>query len=186
MNDNEIIGLYFSRAETAIGETDKKYGAYCRSVAFNILGSREDSEECVNDTYLKIWNAIPPKKPQHLGAFIARTARNCALDMRDRLSAAKRGGKNTASAFEELSECLPSGTDVEKQADDDELTAILDRFLGSLGYEKRMIFMKRYWHFYSVPEIANEMHISESKVKTTLFRTREKLKKYLEKEGIDI
>ena len=184
MTDNEIIELYFSRSENAISETDRKYGSLCRSVAFGILDSREDGEECVNDTYLKLWNVIPPKRPLKLCAFTVRIVRNLALNMIERASAFKRGGRYSAVAYDEISESLPDPGTVEKHVDDIELTETLERFIRSLDTEKQLIFLKRYWFFYSVSDIAEQMHISESKVKTTLMRTREKLKKYLEKEGI--
>jgi len=186
MNDNDIIELYNKRSEDAIKETDKAYGRYCRSLTFAILGNREDSEECVNDTYMRLWELIPPKRPPRLGAFTAKIARNLALNRRESLAADKRGGGMSAVDYDEISECLPAGDTVEKKADENELTAALERFLRTLGTEKRQIFLKRYWGFMSVSAISSEMGISVEKVKTTLHRTREKLRKFLEKEGVDI
>ena len=185
MKDSEIIDLYFARSEDAITETDKKHGSFCRSVTFGILGSREDSEECVNDTYMRLWELIPPQRPEKFRAFIARIARNLALNMLERLSAKKRGGRYGA-AYDELSESLPSPDTVEKCVDDKELSALLDKFLRSLDCEKQLIFLKRYWYLRTVSEIAAEMHLGESKVKMSLHRTREKLREYLEKEGVQI
>ena len=186
MNDNELIELYFARAENAIAETDSRYGTYCRGLTFGILGSREDSEECVNDTYLKLWNTIPPTRPLRFAAYISSIARSLALNMRRAMSAKKRGGGDTELAFDEISECLPSKETVEDAYDENELVRTLDRFLGGLSPEKRKIFMLRYYHFQSVADIASELRITEEKVRTTLHRTREKLRKYLEKEGIDV
>jgi len=186
MNDNEIIELYNKRSEEAIAETDKAYGRYCRSLTYAILGSREDSEECVNDTYMKLWELIPPKKPPSLGAFTAKIARNLAINRREMLSADKRGGGMLAVDYNEISDCLPSADTVEKKADESELTAALERFLRSLPNDKRRIFLKRYWGFMSVADIARETGRSESNIKTTLHRVREKLRKFLEKEGINI
>jgi RNA polymerase sigma-70 factor (ECF subfamily) len=186
MTDNEIIGLFFARSEEALTETDRAYGAYCRSLTMNILGSREDSEECVNDTYMKLWEEIPPKRPPNLGAFTAKIARNLALNRRSAASAAKRGGGLHAIDYDEIAGCLPDRDTVERQTDERELTEALERFLRALPNEKRLIFMKRYWGFMSVSDIALEMNISETKVKTTLHRTREKLRKFLGKEGIEV
>lgn len=186
MKDSEILDLYFARSENAISETDSKYGTFCRGLTCSILGNREDSEECVSDIYLKLWNVIPPERPEKFRAFIARVARNTALNMLEKLSAAKRGGKNTALAYEELAESIPDPGSVDKQIEDAELSALIDRFLRSLSGEKQMIFMKRYWYFCSVSEIAEQMHISEGKVKMSLHRTREKLREFLEKEGVQI
>ncbi|MBR1832327.1 MAG: sigma-70 family RNA polymerase sigma factor [Ruminiclostridium sp.] len=185
MKDSEIIELYFARSEDAITETDKKHGAFCRSMTFGILGSYEDSDECVNDTYLRLWEIIPPQRPEKFRAFIARIARNIALNMLDRMSAKKRGGRYGA-AYDELSESIPSTENVEKRVDDKELSAQLDKFLRSLDREKQLIFLKRYWYMRTVAEIAAEMSVSESKVKMSLHRTREKLREYLEKEGVQI
>jgi len=186
MNDKDIIGLYFARSENAISETDRKYGGYCRTLAYNILGNTQDSEECVNDTFLRLWELIPPEKPAKLGAFAARIARNLALDMLDRISAAKRGGNSHTLAYDEISECVPSRVSVERSADERELARLMEEFVASLPREKRYIFMKRYFHFCSVSEIAEQMLISESKVKMTLKRTRERLREFLEKEGVEL
>lgn len=186
VKDSEIIELYFARSEDAITETDKKHGAFCRAMTLGILGNREDSEECVNDTYMRLWELIPPQRPDRFRAFISRVARNIALNMLERMNAKKRGGRYFAAAYDELSESLPSSENVEKSVDDKALSALLDRFLRSLDPEKQLIFLKRYWYLRTVPEIAAEMHLGESKVKMSLHRTREKLREYLEKEGVQI
>ncbi len=186
LNDSEILDLYFARQESAISETDRKYGPYCRSISYNILESREDSEECTNDTYMKLWNVIPPQKPVRFCAFIASVARSIALNMLRRSSTSKRGGGNAQIVFDEIAECVADKDTVESTLDEKELVKALNGFLSSCGGEKQLIFMKRYYHFRSVSQIAEEMHLSEDKVKQALHRTREKLRKYLEKEGIDI
>lgn len=186
MEDNEIIELYFARSETAITETDKKYGTYCRTLTYNILCSREDSEECVNDTYMKLWGAIPPQRPVKFCVYIASVARRLALNMRRKMNTMKRGGGMSEAVFDEIAECVASPASVESSADEDELVRVLNDFLAGLDGEKQKMFMKRYYHFYSISDIAEEMHFSEEKVRTTLHRVRGKLKKQLEKEGIEI
>lgn len=186
MNDEQIIELYFQRSESAISETDSKYGAGCRRLTYGILGNHEDSEECVNDTYLKCWNTMPPKRPPELKLFIVRIARNLALNMRRAVGTLKRGGGFIAVDMEEISECLPSGSNVEEEVDEAAAAKAIDRFLTTLDREKQIIFVRRYWYFCTVTEIADDMGISESKVKMTLSRTREKLREYLEKEGINV
>lgn len=186
MTDRKIVELYFARSESAISETDKKYGSYFRRLAASVLGNEQDSEECVNDTYMKLWETIPPQKPDKLGAFAARIVRNIALNTVTRLSALKRGGSGSDTAFDEIADCLPSGENVERTVDSRELARIIERFLGTLGREKQLIFMKRYWYFESVSDIAAELNISESKVKMSLKRTRDRLREFLGKEGVEI
>lgn len=186
MDDEKIIKLFFDRSEDAISETDKKYGAKCRSTAYNILRSREDSEECANDTYMRLWNAIPPKKPSPLYTFIMRIVRNIALDRIRRASAARRSDGNYAAVYEEIKDCIPAPDNVSKTAEEHELSELIDRFLSTLGPEKKAMFLMRYWNFCTIPDIAQKLGVGESKVMVTLMRTRNKLKEYLEKEGIDI
>lgn len=184
MDDNQIIDLYWARSETAIWETAKKYGNYCHHIAYNILYNREDSEECVNDTWLRTWEAIPPTRPERLSAFLGKITRNLALQRYEKYNAAKRAAGQVPLALHELEECIPARENVEHVVDDLALTEILNDFLAGLSAETRRIFVRRYWHLHSVKEIAEEYRISESKVKVTLFRTRRKLRLLLEKEGI--
>lgn len=186
MDDCAIIGLYNARSEDAITETAKKYGGYCYSIAYNILHSDEDSEECVNDTYLRAWNAIPPQKPSVLSAFLGKITRNLSLDRYRKYTSEKRGAGEIPLALDELGECVQSTDSVEKTVNDRELTEALNRFLTSLTAEKRKIFMRRYWYLSPVKEIAADFGFTESKVKMILFRTREGLREFLEKEGINI
>jgi RNA polymerase sigma-70 factor (ECF subfamily) len=186
MEDSKIIDLYWSRSENAITETETKYGRYCHSIAYNILRSDEDSEECVSDTYLKAWNAMPPQRPEKLSSFLGKITRNLALNMYEKYSAKKRGGGQVELAIDELSECIPSQTSVEKTIDDMALSEILNGFLAGLPEKSRKIFMGRYWYLLSIKEIAEEYHMGESRVKVTLFRLRKDLKEVLEKEGITL
>jgi len=184
MDDRQIIALYNERSEAALSETEKKYGRYCRTIAYNILNNEEDSEECVNDTWLKAWEAIPPRCPDSLAAFLGEITRNLALNLYKHKNREKRGGGQTMLVLEELAECVP-GTDSTQEAVNEALLAeVLNGFLAELPTEKRKIFMRRYWYLSSVREIAEEYGLSESKVKMTLLRLRSKLKTVLEKEGI--
>ena len=184
MDDRQIIALYNERSEAALSETEKKYGRYCRTIAYNILNNEEDSEECVNDTWLKAWEAIPPQCPDSLAAFLGKITRNLALNLYKHKNREKRGGGQTMLVLEELAECVP-GTDSTQEAVNEALLAeVLNGFLAELPTEKRKIFMRRYWYLSSVREIAEEYGLSESKVKMTLLRLRSKLKTVLEKEGI--
>ena len=184
MDDKQLIDLYWARSESAIAETDKKYGKLCHRIAYNILTNLQDSEECVSDTYLKAWNAIPPKRPAKLSAFLGKITRNFALNRYEKYTAEKRGGGEVPIALDELAECIPDPHSVEQMVDNRILVDKLNVFLGTLPAEARRIFMRRYWEVCSIPEIAEIYGISESKVKVSLFRTRGKLKTFLEKEGI--
>ena len=184
MEDRQIIALYNERSEAALSETAKKYGRYCRTVAYNILNNEEDSEECVNDTWLKAWEAIPPQCPESLGAFLGKITRNLALNLYKHKNREKRGGGQTLLVLHELAECIPGADSTEEAVDEALLTEVLNGFLAELPVEKRKIFMRRYWYLSSVKEIAEEYGLSESNVKMTLLRLRGKLKTVLEKEGI--
>lgn len=184
MEDQQIIDLFFSRSENAISETAHKYGRYCHSIAYRILQNEEDSEECVNDTYLKAWDAIPPKHPEKLSAFLGKLTRNLSLHLYEKHHAEKRGSGRVALALDELSDCVPSADNVAQAVDDMALAEILNHFLGVLPAQPRTMFLRRYWYFDSVSEIASLFGVSESKVKMSLLRTRGKLKQFLEKEGV--
>ena len=176
MDDKQIIELYFARSEEAIGESEKKYGAYCRTIAGNILPIRADAEECVSDTWLRAWGAIPPNRPERLGAFLGRITRNLALD---------RLRSNKGAVREELSECLTLGDPTAGMVDRVVLTAALDRFLAGLPQKKRKLFLRRYWYFSTVEELARDFGMSESGVKMTLLRLRRELRAQLKQEGIE-
>jgi len=184
MDDKQIIELYNERSETAISETANKYGKYCYYIAHNILNNKQDSEECVNDTYLRAWDAIPPHYPDKLSAFLGKITRNLALNRYRYYNREKRGYGQTSLVLEELSECIPAVENTEQKVEAEVLVEILNSFLTDLSKEKRKIFLRRYWYLSSVKEIAEDFGITESKVKMVLFRIRNKLKQVLEKEGI--
>ncbi len=185
MEDHEIVALFWARSEEAIRQASSKYGRYCRYIAEGILHSREDSEECVNDALLQAWRTIPPHRPERLAVFLGKITRNLSLNRWERERAQKRGGGEVSLALEELQDCLPapnSGQLVEDLA----LSEACNRFLAALPAEARKIFLRRYWYFSPVKEIAADYGLSESKVKMSLLRSRKKLKRWLEKEGIDL
>jgi len=182
MTDAEIIDLYFARCESAIRETSQQYGAYCKTISMNIVRNAEDAEECVNDTYLSAWNSIPPQRPTVFQAFLGRITRNLSLDRYKARKTQKRGGGETAILLDELEYCIPSGNSVEDEVEVGIIGKAIDSFLSSIGKEERIFFVRRYWYADSIAVIAEQFGVSESKVKTGLFRTRNKLKKYLEEE----
>ena len=176
MDDSKIIELYMDRSEQAISETARKYGRYCHYIAYNILHNDEDSEECVNDTYLRTWNSIPPKRPNKLQTFLGKITRNLSLNKYEKQSAEKRGSGQIPLILDELTECIPADRNSETLVEDMVIKETLDRFLENLSADARKIFVRRYWYMSSVKEIAEEYGLSESKVTVTLFRTRQKLK----------
>ncbi|MCL1843126.1 MAG: RNA polymerase sigma factor [Defluviitaleaceae bacterium] len=180
MDDNAIINLFFSRDESAIAETQQKYAGYLFTVASNILPSIQDAEECVNDAYFKAWEAIPPKRPAFLRSFLARITRNRALDKYRGNNAQKRAGSQVDTLLSELAEVVPSNADVHAEYENNLIAADINAFLQSLSKEARFIFMRRYWYADSISAIAEGFGISESKVKSSLHRARQKLKKRLD------
>lgn len=184
MDDKQIVELYWNRIETAIEETSRKYSHFCFYIANGILQNKEDSDECVNDTYLQVWNAVPPQRPQSLKAFLGKITRNLALHKWEKRQAKKRGKDEVTCALEELQECIPSAMDVENVTEQIVLVDTLNHFLSSLDKENRNIFMQRYFCFSTIKEIAIRYQMGESKVKMSLFRSRGKLKNMMEKEGI--
>ena len=184
MDDTRIIDLFWERSEDAIAETAQKYGRYCLSIAYTILQNNEDSEECVNDTWVRAWGAMPPHRPYNLPAFLGKITRNLALDRCRKDTADKRGARRLHLALEELEVCVPSSYQVEQIIDEITLQELLNSFLGSLTQENRKIFMRRYWYMSTVKEIADAYGLTESKVKMSLLRSRRQLKKLLQKEGV--
>lgn len=184
MEDKQIVELYWQRIEAAIEETSRKYGPFCFYIANGILRNKEDSEECVNDTYLQVWNAVPPQKPQSLKAFLGKITRNLALHKWQKRQAKKRGKDEVIYALEELQECIPGVSDVERITEQMVLIDSINQFLSDLDKENRSIFMQRYFCFLSIKEIAVRYQMGESKIKMSLLRSRGKLKNMLEKEGI--
>lgn len=183
MDDSGIIELYWQRNGTAIDETDKKYGALCRALANRILGDERDGEECVNDTYMTTWQAIPDARPNKLAAFLAAITRRISIDVLRRRGAAKRGAGEILGALDELAELIPARDDVEREVELRELTAEIDRFLDGLKGTDRDMFVCRYWLCASVKDIAHRFDTSESRVKSSLMRTRNKLRQHLGEEG---
>lgn len=183
MEDQGILELFLQRSEQAVVETDKKYGGYCYAIAYNILSSREDSEESVNDTYLTAWNTIPPRKPGALGAFLGKVTRHLSIDRWRKLRTQKRGGKEMILALEELGDCAdPQG--LEGQLSQRELARVLNSFLNSLPETERNVFLCRYWYVDSIEAIVRITGFSQSKVTSMLHRTRQKLWKKLGEEGL--
>ena len=185
MEDQQIVDLYFARSESAIAETDKKYGRYCHSIAYRILENDEDAKEIVNDTYLKTWNTIPPNRPDPLKPYVGMISRQLSLDRYEEYHTQKRGGQ-VPLVLEELAECIP---DNDSRADIGESVALRDalgRFVRSLPAKTQSIFLQRYWYSCSVAEIAEGYAMRENSVTVLLHRTRKKLKAHLQKEGFDL
>lgn len=186
MKDIDIIKLYFERSEKAISETAEKYGKYLMCIAENILFSNQDSEECINDTYLKAWNSIPPKTPQNFRTYLGKITRNLAINRYNMYSAQKRGGSAVDVIFSELESCIPSEFSVDLVMDERLLISLIEDFLKSQSNMKRNIFLRRYWYCEPISLIAKDFSVSESKVTSILYRMRLKLKEILEKEGITV
>jgi len=184
LDDREIIELYLQRSEEAIKQTENKYGRYCHKIAFNILGNDEDSEECVNDAFMRAWGSIPPNEPTSLSSFIGKITRNLALDKLRSKNSDKRGGGEIPLALDELSECISGIDELERREDSSEIISAINKFLKGLNAVERGVFMRRYWMLDSIADIAKRYDISESKTTTMLFRLREKLKRHMIKEGI--
>ena len=184
MDDNEIMDLYFDRSETAISQTAAKYGSYCYRIAFNILSNKEDSEESVNDTYLAAWNNMPPRRPNALSAFLGKLTRYISLDRWKARNAYKRGGGEVALSLDELEECLPGGENPEQAFSKKELLRCVNSFLEALTETERKVFVCRYWYLDTTQIIADRFGFSQSKVTAMLHRIRGKLRKRLEREGL--
>lgn len=186
MEDNDIIRLYWDRNDQAIRETSEKYGNYCKAIARNILNNEEDAKECVNDTYLNAWNAMPEHWPEQLSTFLGRITRNLSFNKYKHDHAEKRGGGEIPLALDELADCV-SGTDgVEQVIDRGELVKTINLFLRSLSEEKRNIFTRRYWYVDPVSEIAKDYKMLPGSVSKTLERTRKQLKAYLKERGFEV
>lgn len=185
LDDKVLIDLYWARNEAAIQETSAKYGKLCSYIANNILKNAEDCEECLNDTYFAVWNAIPVKRPNRFSAFISRITRNLALKKWEYLSAAKRNPSAVLS-IDELGDCVSGTSSIESELESKHIENTIDAFLWDEGYEKRNIFIRRYWYFDSIETICKITGFSQSKVKSILYEMRIKLRKYLESEGIEV
>lgn len=186
MRDDEIIRLYFERKEAAITETEAVYGKYLLKIAYNILADTEDSKECVNDTYLKAWNSIPPNKPAVLSAYLGKIARENAIDAYRKQNRAKRKPSEYALALNEISECVSGNENTESTVDAKILGKEISRYLHSVDEQHCCIFTMRYYRCDSISDIARHFNMSESKIKGILHRTRKGLKKHLIKEGFEL
>ena len=186
MDDAKVVELFLERDEAALRAVSESYGPKLLRLAGRILGDAQAAEECVNDAYLRAWNSIPPNEPrQYLFAYLARLVRQLAISRLRSDSALKRSAAVT-ELTSEMEECLPLGNDTANEAEARELMRLINAFLKALPDEKRAVFLRRYWYFDSVSDIAGRFGCRESRVKTMLFRTREKLKAYLEKEGYHV
>ena len=186
MDDRRIVELFLERSEEAILETDIKYGRYCHKIAFNVLGNDEDSEECVNDAYMRAWGSIPPNEPDSMASYIGRITRNLALDKLRQKQSDKRGNGEVPVVLDELAECVSGHDELERRQDSAEIAAAIDSFLDELNSVERGVFMRRYWMMEPIADVANRYDISVSKTTTMLFRLRNRLKKHFMKEGFPL
>ncbi|MEK3880763.1 RNA polymerase sigma factor [Paenibacillus sp. FSL M7-0420] len=185
MEDQGIIQLYLQRSQQAITETRNKYSAYCRAIARNIVANPSDTEECENDTYLAAWNAIPPNQPRRLPVFLGRITRNIALDKYG-YNTAKKRSRQFEVILEELEDCLPAAETVETEIAAGETARLINEFLYGLEEGTRNLFIRRYWYADSIESLAGRFDMSSSKVKSSLFRTRNKLRIHLDQEGVHL
>lgn len=186
MEDSQIVALYWARDEAALAESETKYGGYCRSIALGILNSREDAAECVNDTFFRAWESMPPHRPGRLDTFLGKLTRNLSLDRWRARRAQKRGGGQVELALHELEECLPSADHPERELEAEALAESLNRFLEALPREKRVLFVQRYWYLRPVEELAAAHGMRKNTAASTLFRLRSALREHLEKEGFTV
>jgi len=186
MDDSVIVNLFLERSEEAIQETQRKYGDYCFRIAFGIIGNREDAEECVNDTYFRAWQSIPPNIPEHLGTYLGRITRNLAIDRLKAATAQKRGMGETILDISELEGVIFQNGSVWEEIDEQVLLGIINNFLSEQKKLYRVVFIQKYWYLEEIRKIAEINGISESKTASILHRMRKKLKKRLEKEGYTI
>jgi RNA polymerase sigma-70 factor (ECF subfamily) len=183
MDDSKIIDLFFERSEIAIIELSNKYGSICMKVSMNVLNNQEDAEECVNDSYLGVWNAIPPHKPNPLLAFVCRIVRNISINLYKKNHAQRRKG-NYDLCIEELENCIPSTNCIEDDLAESELSSYIDEFLDSQATINRMIFVRSFWYMDSYEDIAKASGMREGAVRTRISRTKTELKLFLEKKGV--
>ena len=184
MDDQKIIDLYWRRSESAISESDQKYGKYCYSIAYNILTNNEDAEESVSDTYMAAWKAMPPKRPSILATFLGKITRHLSIDRWRSRNRYKRGGGEIILALEELEDCVAENQTLEKTYERKQLALICNRFLESLPETERQVFLCRYWYLDSISVIASYYGFSDSKVTSMLNRSRKKLRAVLEQEDL--
>ena len=183
LEDSKIIELFFDRSEEAITELSKKYGQVCKSVAENILNNQLDSEECVNDAFLAVWNTIPPQKPEHLPSYVCRIVRNLAIKKYHANTAQKRNSIYDV-AIDEIKECFPSSALVEDEIESSDTAKAIDCFLESMDKQSRILFVRRYYYSDSIEELSELFRTSKHNISVRLSRIRKNLKKYLIKEGV--
>mgnify|MGYP004635674027 FL=1 len=183
MDDQSIVALFWDRSEQAIAETDRKYGAYCYSIAYHALANSEDAEESVSDTYMAAWNQLPPHRPSILATFLGKITRRISINRWKAKNTAKRGGGQITLTLEELDDCVDGKQNIERAYESHELVWAFNRFLETLPETERDVFLRRYWFFDSIADIAESFGFTQSKVTSMLYRTRGKLRKQLEKEG---
>lgn len=186
MDDRCIVELFLERSEEALLQTDIKYGRYCHRIAFNVLGNDEDSEECVNDAYMRVWGSIPPNEPTSLSSYVGKITRNLALDKLRQKNSGKRGSGEVPVLLDELAECVSGRDELARRQDSAEITEAINSFLEALNPVERGVFMRRYWMMEPIADVAARYDISVSKTTTMLFRLRTKLKKHFMKEGIPL
>ncbi len=186
MEDEKIVELLLERNEEGIVQMQKKYNKYCSAVAKRIVANYEDAEECVNDTWLRAWNSIPPRQPENLAGYLAKIVRNLAISCYKKQHTIKRGGDSVTMALDELSDCISDGKRVEERMERRVLTDAITVFLRGKEEVKRNMFIQRYFYLMEVKEIAMRFQMKENTVKSILYRMRKELGKYLRKEGIDI
>lgn len=185
MEDSQIIELYWQRNEQAIAETSSKYGIFCFGIAKNILSIHEDAEECVNDTYHQVWNAIPPQRPLKFKPWLGKIVRNIALNLWNKNHTQKRYAGMT-ELLRELEDCIPSSQTVGQEIEERELTEQIDRWLRSLDRADRIMFVRRYWNGVALRDLAKEQGIPPGKLSQRMYRLRIDLKTALEKEGVHL
>ncbi len=183
MEDERIVALFWERSEVAVAEVAAKYTPYLTAICQRILQDKQDAEECVNDVLSRAWESIPPHRPAVLRTFLGKIARNLSLNRFESRSAQKRGGGQVTLALSELEDCLPANGSVETACSAHSLSEAINAFLAGLPRENRILFVRRYWYLCPIRELAAEMHMREGAVKSLLFRLRNQLKCYLEKEG---
>ena len=184
MEDEKIVDLYWQRSDLAISETNQKYGRYCHTIAYQICGTDEDAEECVNDTWFRAWNLMPDQRPNVLSVFLGRITRNFAIDCIKTKNRLKRGGGEESLVLDELDECIPGGENPEQILEEKELESAIGRFVSALPVNEKKIFILRYWYLISIPEMSEKLCCSQGKIKSCLFRTRRKLRAFLQEEGL--
>ena len=184
MDDKQIVALYFDRNEQAIAETETKYGKYCYAIAMGVLSMHEDAEESVNDTWIDAWNSMPPHRPSILSTFLGKITRRIAIDKWRHRTAEKRGGGEIPLVLDELEDCIAHDSDVEKTLEKQRLEEVINRFVHKLPEKDQKVFLCRYFYIDSIESICRQFGFSESKVKSILHRTREKLRRVLREEEL--